>query len=337
MQNTQFSLKPLQYNGQTLTLLDQRLLPREEKYVECKTYEEVIDAIKLMIVRGAPAIGFAGAWACCLAAKQISDDAELLKAFTQINSARPTAVNLMKAVARMKAVLQHKGRESLEAEAEVIYREDEKMCEAMNAYGLTVLPNKSEYFILTHCNTGSLATAGLGTALGVIKLLAMQRKKVQVYATETRPYLQGSRLTAWELNKCGIPVTLIPDSAAAFLMQTKKLDAVFVGADRIVANGDTANKVGTYALALAAKAHAVPFYVVAPNTSVDVTLETGKEIEIEERTPLELTHFNGLQIAPEEIGFFNPSFDITPGSLVTAFITDKGVLSPSNLKSKIAG
>jgi methylthioribose-1-phosphate isomerase len=336
MQNFQSDIRPVQYTGTSLKLLDQRLLPNQEVYIEYKTSEEAAKAITDMVVRGAPAIGFAGAWACCLAAKESTDTKVVLQKFKIIKEARPTAVNLAKAIHRMQETLEQNGPENLEAEAQAIYSEDEQMCLAMNAYGLTVLQNKAEYKILTHCNTGSLATAGLGTALGVIKLLAQQRKKLHVYATETRPYLQGARLTAWELVKNDIPVSLIPDSAAAYLMQIKTIDAVFVGADRIVANGDTANKVGTYALALAAKAHSVPFYVVAPATSIDTNLSSGKEIEIEDRSKDELIKFNGVQIAPAQVQVFNPGFDVTPGSLISAFVTDKGVFSADKLKQFFA-
>lgn len=333
MQSITALIKPVEYTGHSLIVLDQRKLPNEEIYVECKTADDVIVAIRDMLVRGAPIIGIAGAWACCLAAKEnnISNDA-LLKLFERIKLARPTAVNLAKAVERMTNVFARNGISSLEAEAQRIYDEDLEMCQQMASQGLTVLPNKREYTLLTHCNTGSLATAGLGTALGVIKLLHSQNKKITVYATETRPYLQGARLTAWELNKCGIDVILIPDSAAAHLMQTTKLDAVFVGADRIVANGDTANKVGTYMLALSARAHRIPFYVVAPHTSFDLSLATGKEIEVEERSQNELIEFNGKKIAPA-VKCFNPAFDITPGSLVTAFITEKGIFHSDKLNA----
>jgi methylthioribose-1-phosphate isomerase len=332
MQNSIQTFKPLEYTGYSLKLLDQRALPNDEIYVECKTTTEIIDAIKLMIVRGAPAIGCAGAWACCIAAKETKNTEELLQKFQEIENARPTAVNLAKAVQRQRQVLQNKGINFLEEEAQAIFAEDELMCSQMAAYGLTVLPNKTEYNIVTHCNTGSLATAGLGTALGIIKLLAQQNRKVTVYASETRPYLQGARLTAWELQKCGIDVVVMPDSAGAYLMKSKKIDAVFVGADRIVANGDTANKIGTYSHALAAKAHNVPFYVVAPNTSIDLSLATGEEIEIEQRLADELIVFNGIRIAPAQVQTFNPGFDVTPGNLITAFITEKGVFTPDKLK-----
>ena len=203
-------IKPLEYTGHSLKILDQRLLPSQEIYLEFTEADEIIKAIKAMIVRGAPAIGLAGAWACCLAAKnpELKDNEnQLIEKFEKIKEARPTAVNLSKAIERMKLSLKEKGLNSLEEEAEAIFNEDQEMCQMMAVYGLTLLPNKSEYKFITHCNTGSLATAGIGTALGLIKFLAGQKKKVKVFATETRPYLQGSRLTAWELNKCQIPVT----------------------------------------------------------------------------------------------------------------------------------
>ena len=329
-------IKPLEYTGYSLKILDQRLLPSQEIYLEFTEADEIIKAMKAMIVRGAPAIGLAGAWACCLAAKnpELKDNEnQLIEKFEEIKEARPTAVNLSKAIERMKLSLKEKGLNSLEEEAEAIFNEDQEMCQMMAVYGLTLLPNKSEYKFITHCNTGSLATAGIGTALGLIKFLAGQKKKVKVFATETRPYLQGSRLTAWELNKCQIPVTLMPDSATAYLMSKENIDAVFVGADRIVANGDTANKIGTYTLALLAREFKIPFYVVAPSTSIDLSLSSGAEIEIEQRESSELTEFNGLKIAPSGIEVFNPSFDITPGNLITAFITEKGILNIEKLKN----
>lgn len=325
-------INPLIYTGNSLQVLDQRLLPNEEIYIECKSTDEVIKAIKDMLVRGAPAISFAGAWACCLAAKITQNKEELLKQFDEIEQARPTAVNLSKAISRMKNCLTQKGIEHLEAEAEALYKEDAEICTMMTTHGLTILPNKSEFTILTHCNTGSLATAGIGTALGVIKFLAKQNKKVNVYATETRPYLQGARLTAWELQKCNIPVTVLPDSAVPHLMATTRIDAVFVGADRVVANGDTANKIGTYMIALAAQQHNVPFYIVAPSTTFDLSLQSGQDIEIEQRSSKELSEFNNKQICPKDIEFFNPAFDITPANLISGYITEKGVLNVSKFQ-----
>jgi methylthioribose-1-phosphate isomerase len=331
--NTDNPIKPLNYRGSSLVILDQRKLPHEEVYLECFVYEDVIKAIQDMVVRGAPAIGFAGAWACCLASKQIQEKEHLLKIFQEIEEARPTAVNLSKAIKRMTTILKMKGIGFLEEEAQKIYDEDFEMCQLMASFGLTILPNKSNYTFLTHCNTGSLATAGLGTALGVIKLIHQRGKKVHVYATETRPYLQGARLTVWELQKNDIPVTLIPDSAAAHLLKEKNIDAVFVGADRIAANGDTANKIGTYSLALAAKTHQVPFYVVAPSTSFDLLIESGEEITIEERDPLEVSQIQGVQIAPINTQCYNPSFDVTPHELISAFISEKGVTTAEKIKS----
>ncbi|MDJ0624868.1 MAG: S-methyl-5-thioribose-1-phosphate isomerase [Candidatus Caenarcaniphilales bacterium] len=332
MSSTLTKIYPLKYTGNSLKVLDQRKLPAEEIYVECSTYNEVIQAIQNMLVRGAPAIGFAGAWACCLAVKAVDDKRDLLRIFHEIELARPTAVNLSKAIRRMEKCLIEKGAGSLENEAEAIYKEDIEMCNIMASHGLTVLPNKSEFTLLTHCNTGSLATAGIGTALGVIKFLVQQNKKVHVYATETRPYLQGARLTAWELQKCGIQVSVLPDSAVTYLMKTAKIDAVYVGADRIVSNGDTANKVGTYMIALAAQREKVPFYVVAPSTSFDLNLQSGEEIEIEQRSSKELSEFNNKQICPSGIDFYNPAFDITPSELISGYITEKGVLNVSKFK-----
>ncbi|HEY9886668.1 MAG TPA: S-methyl-5-thioribose-1-phosphate isomerase [Vampirovibrionales bacterium] len=340
-------IKPLLFckednNNEYLKVLDQRLLPTKEKYLICKDYKEIIDAIAGMALRGAPLIGIAGAWACYFADKEIKKEEALIKAFNEIVEARPTAVNLKTCVERMHQVyIEEINKENtslaLLEEAKQIAKEDQDMCNEMAVHGVKALKEyysttKKSFKLLTHCNTGALATGGIGTALGVITKLA-EKETVEVYATETRPYLQGARLTCWELAKNNIHTTLLPDSAVPYLMKNKQIDAVFVGADRIVKNGDTANKIGTYMLALAAKENNLPFYVVAPSTSFDNETNSGADIVIEERSPEELKVINGKQMAPEEVHTFNPAFDITPNNLITAFITEKGCFS--NAKSSL--
>ena len=308
---------PLRWDGNSLFLLDQRLLPREEKWVEYTTASGVAEAIKTMVVRGAPAIGVAAAFGMALAAKggeDLDQAAEILKA------SRPTAVNLAWAVDRM---LSRRDGDLL-AEAEVINREDLASCMAIGRHGATLLGATST--VLTHCNAGALATAGYGTALGVIRAAIEGGKKVAVFADETRPYLQGARLTAWELQKDGIDVTLITDNMSGHFFQEGKFDAVVVGADRIAANGDAANKIGTYTLAVLANAHGVPFYVAAPVSTIDVNCATGKDIPIEERSAQEVVDIFGSRVAPEGINVRHPAFDVTPARLITAIITEQGVL-----------
>ncbi|HEX8407221.1 MAG TPA: S-methyl-5-thioribose-1-phosphate isomerase [Thermoanaerobaculia bacterium] len=302
---------PLRWDGHVLSLLDQRLLPREETWVECRTASAVADAIRTMVVRGAPAIGVAAAYGMAMA-----DD--LPGAAVELKNARPTAVNLAWAVDRM---LRANGATS---EAEAIHREDVEANMRMGAYGAALLGNSST--ILTHCNAGALATAGYGTALGVIRAAISGGKHVAVFADETRPYLQGARLTAWELQRDGIDVTLITDNMSGHFFQQGKFDAVIVGADRIAANGDTANKIGTYTVAVLANAHGVPFYVAAPLSTIDPACPSGASIPIEERSAEEVVDFNGSRVAPEGISVRHPAFDVTPARLITAIITDRGVL-----------
>ena len=313
---------PLQWRGDALLLLDQRLLPREEKWVECRDAASVATAIKDMIVRGAPAIGVAAAYGVALAAMRgddIAQAADLLK------RARPTAVNLAWAVDRMTQS-SSLSPQSLIHEAERIHREDLEANQRLGRHGAELLGNKAT--VLTHCNAGALATAGYGTALGVIRAAIEGGKNVAVFADETRPYLQGARLTAWELQQDGIDVTLITDNMSGHFFQQGKFDAVIVGADRIAANGDTANKIGTYTVAVLADAHGVPFYVAAPISTIDPHCPSGASIPIEERSASEVTEIFGARVAPEGIAVRHPAFDVTPARLITAIITERGVLRP---------
>jgi methylthioribose-1-phosphate isomerase len=307
---------PLRWNGHTLSLLDQRLLPREEVWLEYHTASEVADAIRDMVVRGAPAIGVSAAFGMAMAARQ---GADLHAAAAALKQARPTAVNLAWAVDRM---LRASGDLTLEAER--ILTEDVAANRKMGEYGAQLLGARST--VLTHCNAGALATGGYGTALGVIRAAVEGGKHVAVFADETRPYLQGARLTAWELQRDGIDVTLITDSMSGHFFQQGTFDAVIVGADRIAANGDAANKIGTYTVAVLANAHGVPFYVAAPVSTIDPHCPTGAEIPIEERSAQEVTDILGSRMAPEGIHVRHPAFDVTPARLITAIITERGVL-----------
>ena len=311
------SVEPVRWRGDALELLDQRLLPREMVYVTCRTAHEVAEAIRNMTVRGAPAIGVAAAFGMALAKKRGDD---LQSASIELRTARPTAVNLAWAVDRM---LRAGGAES---EAERIFREDLEANHRIGRFGAELLGRRTT--VLTHCNAGALATAGYGTALGVIRSAVEQGKQVAVFADETRPYLQGARLTAWELQQDGIDVTLITDSMAGHFFQQQKFDAVIVGADRIAANGDTANKIGTYTLAVLANAHGVPFYIAAPISTVDPATPNGAAIPIEERSAREVTDIGGARIAPDGVAVRHPAFDVTPARLITAIITDRGVIRP---------
>jgi methylthioribose-1-phosphate isomerase len=311
------SVEPIRWRGDALELLDQRRLPREEVYVTCRTASEVAAAIRDMVVRGAPAIGVAAAFGIALAAKNGDD---VGKAAKELRSARPTAVNLGWAIDRML------GSHDFSAEAAAIFREDVEANRRIGRFGAELLGRSAT--VLTHCNAGALATAGYGTALGVIRAAVEQGKRIAVFAGETRPYLQGARLTAWELKHEGIDVTLITDSMAGFFFQQRRFDAVIVGADRIAANGDTANKIGTYTIAVLANAHETPFYVAAPLSTIDPATPNGSTIPIEERSAREVTEMAGTPIAPEGISVRHPAFDVTPARLITAIITDRGVLRP---------
>lgn len=316
-------------------LLDQRFLPAAEIYRDLSTVRDVCDAITTLAVRGAPAIGIAGAMGLTLAVDDpdfAGDDAlaRLERAASMIRSTRPTAVNLGWALDRMLSVARSAGAgdlaSALHAEATRILEEDRAMCRRLGELGADLIPDGAH--VLTHCNTGALATGGIGTALAAVYVAAEQGKRVSVYADETRPLLQGSRLTAWELERAHIPVTVLVDGAAAALMRAGRIHACFVGADRIATNGDVANKVGTYALAIVARRHGVPFYVVAPSSTFDPKTERGEDIVIEQRMPDEVRRGFGAATAPDGVEVFNPAFDVTPAELITAIVSDRGVHRP---------
>ena len=304
-----------------MSLLDQRLLPGQEKWIECRTAAEVADAIRTMVVRGAPAIGVAAAYGMAMAAARGDD---LAGAARVLKESRPTAVNLAWAVDRL---MEHGGdAAALRVEAETIHRQDLEANKRMGRFGAELLGERST--VLTHCNAGALATAGYGTALGVIRAAIEVGKHVAVFADETRPYLQGARLTAWELQRDGIDVTLITDNMSGHFFQKRQFDAVIVGADRIAANGDTANKIGTYTVAVLANAHGVPFYIAAPLSTIDPACPSGEAIPIEERSAAEVVEMFGTRVAPVGVAVRHPAFDVTPARLITAIITDRGVLRP---------
>ena len=330
----------LEWTESGVRLLDQTRLPLEETYVLAGSYQEMAEAIKTMIVRGAPAIGVSAAMGVALGVKhsEAADLAALKPEFDQICSVlaatRPTAVNLFWAIERMRnrfselaaepGITLHAIRTGLSEEAQRMYQEDIAACRAMGDHGAPLLPKEGG--VLTHCNAGALATCGYGTALGVIRSAVEQGHQIQVYADETRPFLQGARLTAWELMHDGIPTTVICDNMAASLMRRGKIRAVVVGADRIAANGDVANKIGTYGVAVLAREHGIPFFVAAPWSTIDLETATGDEIPIEERAAVEVTHHAGKQLTPNGVGVENPAFDVTPARYVTAIITERGVL-----------
>lgn len=326
-------IRPIRWTGEVLELLDQRQLPFSTPYVTSRSSDDVANAIHALVVRGAPAIGIAAAWGVVLAARMTDAAngpdalARLQPALDRLNAARPTAVNLAWALARMRAVLATAGadwRDALEREARAIETEDLAANRTMGTLGAALIASGSG--VLTHCNTGSLATAGFGTALGVIRAGVAQGRIARVFAGETRPWNQGARLTVWELQQDGIDATLIADSAAAHLMKTGRVQWVIVGADRICANGDTANKIGTYQLAIAAKYHGVGFMVVAPSSTVDMATAHGDQIEIEERDSAELLSFRGERTVAEGVQAWNPVFDVTPHELITAIVTERGVV-----------
>jgi methylthioribose-1-phosphate isomerase len=315
-------VEPIRWRSDRLELLDQRLLPGKVSYVKCTTASQVAKAIKDMVVRGAPAIGCAAAFGVVLGKGSRAS-------FEILSKSRPTAVNLFWALERMKRASGSKG--DLEAEAKAIFAEDLAANRTMGDLGAELIPERAR--VMTHCNTGALATAGYGTALGVIR--SSKNKKIRVIANETRPYLQGARLTAWELVQEGIPCTLITDNMAGHLMSRGEVDVVVVGADRIAANGDVANKIGTYTLAVLAKRHGIPFYVVAPLSTFDPKIPDGSKIPIEERSADEVTGYRGTRWAPKGISVRNPAFDVTPAELITGIVCEKGVvLAPSAEKLK---
>jgi len=329
----------LTWTPEGVRFIDQTKLPLEESYVLATTYEQVADVIVTMVVRGAPAIGVSAAYGVALGARdsKATSIAEFAVEFKTIcdklASTRPTAVNLFWAIDRMKRYfnkLQNSGasldkiKEKLLAEAHAMYEEDIAACKAMGAFGAEFLPEEGG--VLTHCNAGALATCGYGTALGVIRAAVEHGKQIHVYADETRPFLQGARLTAWELLADGIPTTVICDNMAASIMRQGRIQAVVVGADRIAANGDVANKIGTYNVAILAKEHGIPFYVAAPWSTIDLATSTGADIPIEERSPVEVTHHGGKQLTPHNVGICNPAFDVTPAKYIAAIFTERGVL-----------
>jgi methylthioribose-1-phosphate isomerase len=330
----------LEWTDEGVRFLDQTRLPLEEFYVLAKTYEDVADVITTMVVRGAPAIGVSAAMGVALGAKSSSAttvaelSADVKKMSAVLAATRPTAVNLFWAIERMgtkfDALKSTSGatldsiREGLIAEARTMYDEDIAACKSMGDFGAALMPEEGG--VLTHCNAGALATCGYGTALGVIRSAVTRGSKLMVYADETRPFLQGARLTAWELMHDGIPTTVLCDNMAASRMRVGKIQAVVVGADRIAANGDVANKIGTYGVAVLAKEHGIPFYVAAPWSTIDLETATGDAIPIEERAAAEVTHHGGKQLTPHGVGIENPAFDVTPAKYVTAIITERGVL-----------
>ena len=326
-------IRPIRWTGEALELLDQRKLPFAVEYMRCADSDEVASAIRDLVVRGAPAIGISAAWGVVLAAREVeaANGAEaaqqLQPALDRFNAARPTAVNLAWALARMRAALADAGadwRAALEREARAIETEDLAANRSMGQAGAALIAPGSG--VLTHCNTGSLATAGFGTALGVIRAGVASGRVARVFAGETRPWNQGARLTVWELQQDGIDATLIADAAASHLIKTGQVQWVVVGADRICANGDTANKIGTYQLALSAKHHGVKFMVVAPSSTVDMATASGDLIEIEERDPAELLSHRGERTVAEGVQAWNPVFDVTPHALIDAIVTEMGVI-----------
>jgi methylthioribose-1-phosphate isomerase len=333
MQDSRRPFETIAFRDGAVVLLDQRLLPHEERYNEYRTAAGVAEAIRTMVIRGAPAIGVAAAYGMALAAlASDGDPASIRAAGAELSATRPTAVNLFWAVRRMLDRAAEPGAggralaDRLLDEARAVHAEDLALCRRLGAHGAALVPDGAT--VLTHCNAGALAASGHGTALGVIRSAVEAGKRVRVIADETRPFLQGARLTAWELQRDGIDVTVISDVAAASLLARREADLVIVGADRIAANGDVANKIGTLGVALAARHGGVPFYVAAPWSTVDMETPSGDRIPIEQRPPEEVTHVLGRRVVPEGVPVRNPAFDVTPGELVTALITDRGVHRP---------
>jgi methylthioribose-1-phosphate isomerase len=329
-------IQTLEWTDEGVRFIDQTKLPTEEVYVNCKTHQQVADVIRNMVVRGAPAIGVAAAMGIALGVNNSNAETtgDLKRDFDAvcdtISKTRPTAVNLFWAIRRMQEKFEGIGirpipqiKQELIEEAKRMHAEDIAANQAMGRHGATLMPSAGG--VLTHCNAGALATAGYGTALGVIRAAVEQGKKIHVYADETRPFLQGSRLTAWELMKDGIPTTVISDNMAGAMMKQGKIGAIVVGADRIARNGDVANKIGTYTVAVLAKEHGIPFYVAAPTSTVDLACPDGSGIPIEQRNRNEVTHIAGKQMVPDGVSVENPAFDVTPAKYVAAIITEKGV------------
>jgi methylthioribose-1-phosphate isomerase len=336
----------VEWKNGAVRLLDQSRLPGSVEFLDCHDYQTVAEAIRTLKVRGAPAIGVTAAMGVALGAQAVSAKEYLsfaqavLTICDELAATRPTAVNLFWAIERMKRKLQSLEAHSISSiqqallkESQAILEEDISLCKTMGRHGAELI--KDGQTVLTHCNAGSLATAGYGTALGVIRAAWEQGKKINVIADETRPVLQGSRLTAWELMQDQIPVTLITDNMAGSLMRQGKIHLCIVGADRIAANGDVANKIGTYSVAVLAKAHNIPFYVAAPYSTIDLKMTSGDEIPIEQRNPLEVTTIHGShQVAPKDVAVYNPAFDVTPAELITGIITERGVFKVGELASK---
>jgi methylthioribose-1-phosphate isomerase len=329
-------IQTLEWTEKGVVFIDQTKLPTEEVYVTCTTHQQVADVIRNMVVRGAPAIGVSAAMGIALGVKnsKAANIADLKKEFDQIcetiGQTRPTAVNLFWAIRRMTDKFESlryqpipQIQQALIEESQRMHAEDIAANQAMGRHGATLMPASGG--VLTHCNAGALATAGYGTALGVIRAAVEAGKKIHVYADETRPFLQGSRLTAWELMKDNIPTTVISDNMAGVMMQQGKIGAIVVGADRIAANGDVANKIGTYTVAILAKEHGIPFYVAAPISTVDLATPDGSKIPIEQRNQKEVTHIGGRQMTPDGVGIENPAFDVTPAKYIAAIITERGI------------
>ena len=332
-------LKSLCWEAGKLTLLDQRKLPDTISYITCEDYRTVAEAIRTLAVRGAPAIGVSAAYAMVLAAGEIIKKGltgeelkeKYIEAAGSLKSSRPTAVNLFWAIDEMNKVFTQSGEkdlyENLEKKAKFIEAQDKKTCSSISIYGADLFNDKKQLNILTHCNTGALATAGAGTALGVIFELHRRNQIECIYVDETRPLLQGARLTATELLEGHVPCQLITDNMAAFILKNKKIDAVIVGADRIAINGDAANKIGTYGLAVLCQYHHVPFYIAAPFSTFDFAIESGNDIKIEDRNPDEIRVYQGRYFSPKSVSVCNPAFDVTPHELITGIITERGVLT----------
>ena len=339
-------LPTIDWQGDVIVMVDQRKLPGQEIYIRCRTAQEVARAIRTMVIRGAPAIGVSAAMGIALGMRRSTAKGtkqfavEFQKICDMMAATRPTAVNLFWAIDRMKQAFAEEAQAGksteeiaarLEAEARQIHDEDVASCKTMGGFGADVVPDGAR--VLTHCNAGALATAGYGSALGVIRAAVERGKKIAVFADETRPFLQGARLTAWELVREGINTTVITESMAGPLMRAGEIDLVVVGADRIAANGDTANKIGTYTVAVLAHEHKIPFYVAAPLSTIDLATENGDRIPIEERDRREITHIGSSRLTPEGAHVRNPAFDVTPARYITGFITEKGIFKPPYAES----
>ena len=335
------AVRTIEWKNDCVVMLDQRLLPQREVYRVCRDYRAVAEAIRTMVIRGAPAIGVAAAMGAALgalAAKEQTFDRDFERIVATLAETRPTAINLFWALNRMRKVCRdnrQRGvdvvKKALKDEARKMYHQDIAANRQLGKYGAQLLGDAKQ--VMTHCNAGALATAGYGTALGVLRALKEAGKDFAVWVNETRPFLQGARLTAWELKKEKIPATLVTDNMAGYLMQTGRVDAVVVGCDRVAANGDVANKIGTYTIAVLAQRHGIPFYIAGPTSSIDLECRSGAEIPIEQRDPKEVSHIFGKALAPKGMRVFNPAFDVTAHDLISAIITENGVIRPPYHKS----